>query len=49
MKKTYINPSMEVIKIGTQQMLAASTMSVQGDYNSDVTIGSNEFSFDEEF
>ena len=26
MKKTYINPAMEVIKIGTQQMLAASKM-----------------------
>ena len=25
MKKTYINPELEVIKIATQQMLAAST------------------------
>ncbi len=24
MKKTYINPNIEVVKIGTQQMLAAS-------------------------
>lgn len=24
MKKTYINPQMEIVKIGTQQMLAAS-------------------------
>ena len=28
MKKTYINPAMEIIKIATQQMLAGSTLSV---------------------
>ena len=26
MKKTYINPEMEVVKIATQQMLASSTI-----------------------
>ena len=31
MKKTYINPAMEVIKVHTQQMLAASTdMNLKG-------------------
>ena len=28
MKKTYINPNIEVVKIGTQQMLATSTKTV---------------------
>ena len=28
MKKTYINPELEVIKIATQQMLAASTLTL---------------------
>jgi hypothetical protein len=28
MKKTYINPKLEVIKIATQQMLAGSTLSI---------------------
>ena len=28
MKKTYINPELEVIKIATQQMLADSTLSI---------------------
>ncbi len=41
MKKTYINPSMEVIKISTQQMLAGSP---QGTLDSDQTItGSSGF------
>ena len=30
MKKTYINPELEVIKIATQQMLADSTLSIDG-------------------
>ena len=28
MKKTYINPELEVIKIATQQMLASSTLTI---------------------
>ena len=28
MKKTYINPEIEIIKIATQQMLAGSTLSI---------------------
>ena len=28
MKKTYINPELEVIKIATQQMLAGSTLTI---------------------
>ena len=31
MKKTYINPTMEVVKIQTQQMLAASPTILLGD------------------
>ncbi len=34
MKKTYINPSMEVIKIATQQMLAGSGTIPMGDAGS---------------
>jgi len=49
MKKTYINPEMNVVKILTQhQMLAGSTMGINGDYNGDVTIGSREFELEEE-
>ena len=51
MKKTYINPAMVIVKIQTQhQMLAGSTLGMQGDYDSsDVTIGSRELELDEEF
>ena len=42
MKKTYINPNIEVVKIGTQQMLAASDRGIAnegasktGDYYDD--------------
>jgi len=53
MKKTYINPTMEVVKIQINQMLAASPGVETGDglgngYNSsDVTYG-RDFDFDEE-
>ena len=30
MKKTYINPEMNVIKIATQQMLAGSSLGISG-------------------
>ena len=40
---------MNVVKILTQhQMLAGSTMGINGDYNGDVTIGSREFELEEE-
>jgi hypothetical protein len=35
MKKTYINPEIEIIKIATQQMLAGSTLSI--DENVEIT------------
>ena len=53
MKKTYINPTMEVVKIQINQMLAASPGVETGDglgngYNSsDVTYG-RDFDFDDE-
>ena len=53
MKKTYINPTMEVVKIQINQMLAASPGVENGDglgnsYNSgDVTYG-RDFDFDDE-
>lgn len=34
MKKTYIIPELEVVKVQTQQMLAASTLGVGADFNS---------------
>ena len=42
MKKTYINPSINVVMLNTScQMLAGSDMSMKGDYNSEsITIGS---------
>ena len=36
MKKTYINPTMEVVKIATQQMLAASNPNVTLDKSGSV-------------
>ena len=47
MKKTYINPTIEVIKIATQQMLALSieTTSTRQDPGS---AAGREFDFDEE-
>ena len=49
MKKTYIIPEMETIKIETRQMLADSTMGARGDFNgSEVNIGSRGYYWDEE-
>ena len=31
MKKTYINPEMEIVKIATQQMLAGSGLGISGE------------------
>ncbi len=47
MKKTYIIPSMEIVKIQAQhQMLAGSTVNMKGDYDSSsITMGSREGSF----
>lgn len=44
MKKQYINPSMEVIKIETQQLIAASLNKI-GEVSEPL---SREFDFDEE-
>ena len=49
MKKTYIIPEMETIKIATRQMLADSSMGARGDYDSgSVTMGSRGYYDDEE-
>lgn len=44
MKKTYINPTIQIVKIQTVQMLASSEqVGLRGDYNSGtVTIASRE-------
>ena len=44
MKKTYINPTMEVVKVATQQMLADSvTLGAKGDYSSSsITLGGRD-------
>ena len=46
MKKTYINPEMEVVKVQTTQMLAASAqeMGLGGDYDegSGITLGGRD-------
>ena len=40
MKKTYINPTLEVVKIASHsQMMAGSTLSKQGDFGDAVTDG----------
>ena len=48
MKKTYINPELEVIKIATQQMLAGSTLTI--DNSIEITDETNLLSpsFDDE-
>ena len=50
MKKTYINPTMEIVKVQTQQMLAASTeMNLNsGGTASEWGARSNDFDDDEE-
>lgn len=51
MKKKYINPELEVIKIGTQQMLANSTFGINTtSVDGDNALGrefDDEFDFDE--
>jgi hypothetical protein len=48
MKKTYMNPSMEVVEIKAQQLLAGSINTLGGDYNGG-GIQSREADFDEEY
>ncbi len=48
MKKTYIIPSLEVIQVKTQQMLAASQVDMYGS-NATGTGMAPEFYFDEEY
>ena len=47
MKKTYIIPSLEVINVNTQQMLAASPLGFGDPVNSATGAESPEFLFDE--
>ena len=48
MKKTYINPVMEVIKIATQQMLANSTLGYGDPVETAAGAESRSFNFDDE-
>jgi hypothetical protein len=52
MKKTYINPTIEVVKIASQkQILAGSeTIATQGNYGdgTGITTGARNFDFDDE-
>jgi len=47
MKKQYINPSMEVIKIETQQLIAAS-LGISSTGVDPISADGREFDFDEE-
>ena len=47
MKKTYINPIMEVVKIHAPQILAGSDMSAKGDFDSGtINMAGHESDFD---
>ena len=47
MKKTYINPEMEVVKLQTMQMLAASvTVSLEDEVVNDITFSGREDNYD---
>ena len=51
MKKTYINPTMDVVKVHGQQLLAGSeTLSTKGNYGdgTGITLGGRESDFDDE-
>jgi len=50
MKKTYMNPSLEVVKIATQQMLAASVdAAINGQQSNEAALGRDyDFDFDDE-
>ena len=48
MKKTYINPELEVVKLQTMQMLAASKENVDLVEEVPTEWGAREFTFDEE-
>lgn len=52
MKKTYINPTLEVVKINTNnQLLAGSVMQSKGNFGdgTGITLGSREFDDDDSF
>jgi hypothetical protein len=48
MKKTYINPEMEIVKIATQQMIATSGPSIGGEFQGgdDVDVREGDFNFE---
>lgn len=50
MKKTYINPEIEIIKMATQQMLAGSTLSIDSSVEvndeNDLLSRESDFNFD---
>ena len=49
MKKTYINPELEVVKLQTMQMLAASKLDISNESFTDPNLfDAREFTFDEE-
>ena len=48
MKKTYINPELEVVKLQTMQMLAGSTENVDLVDETPTEWGAREFTLDEE-
>ena len=48
MKKTYINPELEVIKIATQQMLANSTLGYGDPVSTAEGAESRSFDFDDD-
>ena len=50
MKKAYINPDMEIIKIATQQILAASTLGMDGsvEINDESKLLGRQYDWDEE-
>ena len=45
MKKTYIIPIIQVVKIQSACILAGSNMQMRGDYDGSVTIGARSASF----
>jgi len=50
MKKTYINPAMEIVKVATHQMLAVSSINaeVTGTQSNSAALGrNNDFDWDE--
>ena len=50
MKKTYINPAIEVVKVQIHQMLATSVIETKGNYGdgSGITLGGRNMDFDDD-